>query len=76
MFGIAEILLAMGISRLLEIGLLKSIFLPGSSMLYFWGRTIDGYDMSIVSSQGEENFVLLGWCCGGLLLGPVGTGCH
>ena len=42
--------------------------------LFVW--TVDGYDMSIVSSQDEENFGLLGWCCGGLLLGPIGTGCQ
>ena len=66
----------MVVSRLLEIGLLRSIFLPGFSMLYLWVGTIDRYDMGILSSQCEENFVLLGWCCGGLLLVPVGTGCQ
>ena len=72
---IVEILVAMRISWLLEIGLLKSSFLPGWSMLYLWGRTVDGYDMSIMSSPVEENVGLLVWCCGGLLLGPIGTGC-
>jgi len=66
----------MVVSRLLEIGLLRSNFLPGCSMLYLWVGTIDSYDMGIVSSQCEEDFVLLGWCCGGLLLGPVGTVCQ
>ena len=70
-----EILVAMALSRLFKIGLLQGIFLPSWIMLYLWVRTVDGYDMSIVSSQDKENFCLLVWCCGGLLVGLVGTGC-